>query len=258
MNKEELPQDWRWTKLRDVCEKPQYGYTASAEDKEVGPKFLRITDIQGGKVNWNSIPYCRCNDEVDRYLLKSGDILFARTGGTTGKSYLITEVPTKTIFASYLIRVRTGNDLIPEYLYLFLQSETYWKQVEINKRGGAQPNMNATLLSNIVLPLPSLPEQKRIASKLQELMQEVERARTACEKQLEAAKALPAAYLREVFESEEAKKWERKRLGKVAKYINGRAFKPEEWKQAGIPIIRIQNLNNPNAPYNYYDVEIEE
>jgi type I restriction enzyme S subunit len=77
------------------------------------------------------------------------------------------------------------------------------------------PSLKLSTISRIPVALPSLPEQKRIATKIQELMQEVERARTACEKQLEAAKALPAAYLRQVFESEEAKKWERKRLGEV-------------------------------------------
>jgi len=112
-----LPEGWKWVRLGEVCEKPQYGYTASAEDKEVGPRLLRITDIQNREVNWDRVPYCRCATEIDKYLLKSSDILIARTGGTTGKSYLITEVPTKTIFASYLIRVRTGHYLIPEYLY---------------------------------------------------------------------------------------------------------------------------------------------
>ncbi|MCM8802170.1 MAG: restriction endonuclease subunit S, partial [Candidatus Omnitrophica bacterium] len=68
---------------------------------------------------------------------------------------------------------------------------------------------------------PPLPEQRRIATKLTEIMAEIEKARTACEKQLFAAKALPSAYLREVFESEEAKKWERKKLGEVCEKIIG-------------------------------------
>jgi len=226
-NNSGLPNGWRWVKLGEVCEKPEYGYTTSAEGREIGPKFLRISDIQEGKVRWESVPYCRC-EEVDKYSLKLGDILFARTGGTTGKSYLIEEIPYKAIFASYLIRVRAKSDLLPDYLYSFLQSDKYWEQVEIQKRGGAQPNMNATLLSNIILPLPPFQEQKRIAQRIQVLMQEVERARTACEKQLDAAKTLPAAYLREVFENEEAKKWERKKLGEVCQ-INPR--RPQNFRR---------------------------
>ena len=197
-----LPKDWKFVRLGEVCKKPEYGYTASAEYKEVGPRLLRITDIQNGKVDWGKVPYCKCINEFNKYLLKSGDILFARTGGTTGKSYIIYETPKNTIFASYLIRVRTGNYLIPEYLYQFLQSEIYWNQVNNNKRGGAQPNMNASLLSNIILPLPPISEQKYIIAKIKELIQEVERARTACEKQLENINALPQAILRKAFKGE--------------------------------------------------------
>jgi type I restriction enzyme S subunit len=210
-----LPQGWRWVRLRDVCEKPQYGYTASAESAKVGPKFLRITDIQNGEVHWELVPYCRCGSEAATCILKPGDILFARTGGTTGKSFLVKEVPSEAIFASYLIRVRTKDNLMPKYLYLFLQSNMYWGQVITSKRGGAQPNMNATLLGDVLFPFPPLPEQKRIVARIQDSMKEVEHARNACEAQLEAIKALPPAYMRQVLESEEAKRWERRKLGEV-------------------------------------------
>jgi type I restriction enzyme S subunit len=228
-----LPQGWRWVRLGDVSERPQYGYTASAESAKVGPKFLRISDIQNGEVDWERVPYCRCGAEATACALKPGDILFARTGGTTGKSYLVKEVPAEAIFASYLIRVRTRNDLIPEYLYLFLQSDMYWNQVMISKRGGAQPNMNATLLSNVLFPFPPLPEQKRIAAKIQEMMGEVERARLACERRLEAATALPQAYLRQVFEGEETKKWEKRRLGEVCEIIMGQSPPGDTYNRTG-------------------------
>lgn len=226
----------------DVCEKPQYGYTASAESAKVGPKFLRITDIQNGKVDWERVPYCRCGAEAAACTLKPGDILFARTGGTTGKSYLVKEAPAEAIFASYLIRVRTRNDLIPEYLYLFLQSDMYWSQVITSKRGGAQPNMNATLLRDVIFPLPPLPEQRRIVAKIEELIAEVERARNACQAQLEAAKALPQAYLHQVFESEETKRWERKRLGELFDVQQGVAMSPER-REGRTPYPFLRTLN---------------
>ena len=176
-------------------------------------------------------------------------------GAGVGKSNL---APSEQVaIGRQLMAIRPKPELIDQ-IFLYHVVITQFSKLQADALGSTVPGLGRGNIESLEIPLPPLPEQKRIAKKLQELMQEVERARTACETQLEAAKALPAAYLREVFESEEAKKWERKRLGKVAKYINGRAFKPEEWKQAGIPIIRIQNLNNPNAPYNYYDVEIEE
>jgi type I restriction enzyme S subunit len=240
----EIPGNWRWVRLRDVCEKPQYGYTASAETAAVGPKFLRITDIQNGEVHWERVPYCRCGAEAAACVLKGGDILFARTGGTTGKSFLVKEVPSEAIFASYLIRVRTKDDLMPEYLSLFLQSDMYWRQVITSKRGGAQPNMNATLLGDVLLPFPPLPAQKHIVAKIQESMKDVEHARLACEAQLETARALPQAYLRLVFESEETKRWERRRLGEVCNAGSGVWGDPVDNSPNCFPILRSNNIQN--------------
>ena len=87
-----------------------YGVTASASRDVVGPKFLRITDIQEGAVDWNLVPYCICSRrEEEASRLSVGDILFARTGATTGKSFLIRTDPGNAVFASYLIRVAPNS-----------------------------------------------------------------------------------------------------------------------------------------------------
>ena len=82
----EIPGDWKLETLDKICEKPQYGYTQSATEKPIGPRFLRITDIQDGGVNWQLVPFCECPDGiVHNFLLQPNDILFARTGATTGR-----------------------------------------------------------------------------------------------------------------------------------------------------------------------------
>lgn len=192
-----------WTRLGEVCEQPQYGYTAPATQRDTGTKYLRITDIQDSHVNWDSVPHCEISaHETEKYLLTHGDIVFARTGATTGKSFLIEDAP-RAVFASYLIRVRPLADaLLPEYLYAFLQSPGYWAQVEAGKRGGAQPNMNASLLAKVLLPVPSLSDQQHIATHLSNLMPDIARARAAAQAQLDAINALPAVYLRRAFNGE--------------------------------------------------------
>ncbi len=139
--------------LSELAEHPQYGFTASASFENVGPKFVRITDLQDGKIEWDNVPYCKC-DEPENYLLEEDDILFARTGATTGKTHLV-ENPPHAVFASYLIRVRAKNDVIPEYLYAFFQSDFYWSQVISEKEGSAQPNVNGQKLMGVRLPLVS-------------------------------------------------------------------------------------------------------
>src|SRR5437763_16361711 len=105
-----LPPDWETGVLADYIEPPEYGYTDSATSERRGPLFLRITDIQDGNVNWDTVPYCSCPPDVlANKRLISGDILVARIGGTTGKSLLIESCPDAAVFASYLIRLRASS-----------------------------------------------------------------------------------------------------------------------------------------------------
>ncbi len=148
--------------LGELLDSTQYGYTASASENGTH-KFLRITDIQGGKVDWNTVPYCDCERE-EKYLVKRGDILIARTGGTTGKSFIINEeAPSNAVFASYLIKLRTNeNTLLPEYLNLFLNSYLYWSQIAEMKSGSAQPNVNANKLKTLKIPICNIEIQKAL------------------------------------------------------------------------------------------------
>ncbi|RME21342.1 MAG: hypothetical protein D6798_18385 [Deltaproteobacteria bacterium] len=153
--------------LGNIAEQIDYGLTASARD-DVGPKFLRITDLQDGRVDWSSVPGCNATGDVERYTLGVGDIVVARTGATTGKSYLIRDCPDGAVFASYLIRVRPGPQAHPPYLAKFFASAAYWRHITASSNGSAQPGVNASKLRELPVPLPPLPEQRRIAAILDE------------------------------------------------------------------------------------------
>ena len=99
-------------------------------------------------------------------MLKDGDILFARTGATVGKSYLVTNLQENAIYASYLIRVQTYNQVLPEFVKYFFESGYYWSQILCNSVGIGQPNVNGTILANLMLPIPPIKEQKRIVKEL--------------------------------------------------------------------------------------------
>jgi len=164
---QKLSSDWKRVRVKDVANSIQYGHTASAIERQDGPRFLRITDIQDGRVDWSLVPSCRIpKEDVPKYLLTKGDIVFARTGATTGKSYLIDDCPS-AVFASYLIRVRVSRDVDPKYLAAFFQSPDYWHQIETGKRGIGQPNVNGKVLGDIELPLPPLDDQYRIVAEIE-------------------------------------------------------------------------------------------
>lgn len=148
------------TTLQNYLISTQYGYTASALEKGKH-KIVRITDINNGTVEWENVPFCDCDSE-EKYLLKENDILIARTGGTTGKSFLVKDVPDNAVFASYLIRLRLKDDVEFEFINKFLNSYVFWSQIVEMKSGSAMPNVNAEKLKTLRIPKCDNKIQKEI------------------------------------------------------------------------------------------------
>ena len=165
----DIPDNWAWVRWGNLSFSIQYGYNAPA--KESGRiKMVRISDIHNNEVDWEHVPFCDINEtDIKTYLLKENDILFARTGGTVGKSYLVTCVPEEAIYAGYLIRTQYSAQLSAQYLKYFMESSLYWMQLKDGTIATAQPNCNGQTLSKMILPLPPLAEQKRIVAKINEI-----------------------------------------------------------------------------------------
>ena len=165
----DVPNGWEWERWGNISQSIQYGYNAPALEHGV-IKMVRISDIQENCVLWDNVPYCQIEEnDIDTYLLKVNDILFARTGGTVGKSFLVEEVPEKAIYAGYLIRTRYSSLLNPRYMKSFMESQLYWEQLKNGTIATAQPNCNGKTLAKMLLPIPPTKEQDRIVEKLTQL-----------------------------------------------------------------------------------------
>ena len=166
----EIPENWVWARWGELSDSIQYGYNAPAlQSGRI--KMVRISDIHDNKIEWSKVPYCQIKEsEIPTYLLQKNDILFARTGGTVGKSYLVGDISTEAVYAGYLIRTRYNSELLsPQYLKFFMESSFYWEQLREGTIATAQPNCNGKTLGKMLLPLPPLAEQKRIVAKLEQL-----------------------------------------------------------------------------------------
>ena len=166
----EIPESWVWARWGELSDSIQYGYNAPAlQSGRI--KMVRISDIHDNKIEWSKVPYCQIKEsEIPTYLLQKNDILFARTGGTVGKSYLVSDISTEAVYAGYLIRTRYNSELLcPQYLKFFMESSFYWEQLREGTIATAQPNCNGKTLGKMLLPLPPLAEQKRIVAKLEQL-----------------------------------------------------------------------------------------
>lgn len=270
--------EYPFVTLSELAENPQYGFTASASLEEIGVKFVRITDLKDGGISWDTVPYCKC-DEPGKYLIYPNDILFARTGATTGKTHLVKEAP-HAVFASYLIRIRPKLLVEPEYLYSFFQSDAYWTQILEEKEGSAQPNVNGQKLMNILVPmldskiqvaiskflevvrnrqdgsfeeLPELPppleEQRRIVARVEELVGKIEEVRSLRQKALEETEIVLKSVLNLAFERNFNKQgWELIPLRQAAEVARGKfTHRPRNEPRfygGNIPFIQIGDISN--------------
>ncbi len=169
----EIPKTWKWSRWGNISLFIQYGYNAPA--KNTGAvKMVRITDIQNDKIDWATVPFCSIPDsDIDKYILKKNDILFARTGATVGKSYLVKDIPEKSIFSGYLIRTQYSNLLCSDYIKYFMGSDLYWQQLKNGTTITTQPNCNGQTLSKMIIPLPPLAEQYHIVEAIKKSLEEL-------------------------------------------------------------------------------------
>ncbi|MFV1951558.1 MAG: restriction endonuclease subunit S [Nitrospinota bacterium] len=222
----ELPDGWRWVRLGEVCEinprRPK-NFTRSPDAPTTFIPMASVDKKTGAIVRPEVVPYSKVTKGYTYF--KENDVLFAKITPCmqNGKHVIARNLIDGIGFGTTEFHVlRSNSEILPEWIHCFIRQSYFLKEAIAYFTGAVgQQRVPDSFLSNHIIPLPSIEEQRYIIAKLQELMQEAERARTACEKQHESVKVLPSAYLREVFESEEAKKWERKRLGEVCEKIIG-------------------------------------
>ena len=154
-------------------EKLSYGSGASAVEYDGQTRYIRITDINDlGDLNED----VKSPSEIDdKYLLKEGDILFARSGATVGKTYCHNEKNGRCIYAGYLIKMRPNTStVLPKYIFYYTKSEYYKAFIRNAQNAVAQPNINAKQYGALIIPIPPLPLQQAFAEKVEAIERQKE------------------------------------------------------------------------------------
>ena len=156
---------WAETTLKKVAEKISYGYTASATEQNTGVKFLRITDIASGPIDWDTVPYCEISEtDIEKCGLSEGEIVIARTGATVGYAKQIRRNPPHSVFASYLVRVRLKDNVCKRFVGILTESDNYKYYINTIAGGSAQPNANAQDLCSYPFYLPPIHVQQKLVA----------------------------------------------------------------------------------------------
>ena len=291
----ELPKGWVWTTLPELCVLPITDgthQTPTYTDKANGIPFLSSKDVTSQKIDWTNIKYI--TKDLHEILYKriapqKNDILLAKNG-TTGVAAIVEDERVFDIYVTLAV-IRPSNFIDPKFLLYIINSVFCKKQFNDHLTGIGLPNLHLTDIKKTIIPVPPYKEQVKIVDTINRLFKRidvVDKGRLNTNELISQTKAKildlaihgklvpqdptdePASkLLKRINPKAEITSdnghyqklpegWAILKVGNVAEYINGRAFKPEEWEQAGLPIIRIQNLNDPNAYYNRTKNEYEE
>jgi type I restriction enzyme, S subunit len=212
-----IPEDWEVVRLGGCLSGfPSYGINAPATAFDMSlPAYIRITDItDDGRFSYRDRKSVN-HPNAFFYELQDGDLVFARTGASTGKSYLYKPQDGKLVYAGFLIRITPSKSkLLPQYVAQFAQSSSYWQWVDANSMRSGQPGINGRQYADMPIPLPPPPEQTAIA----EALGDVDEWIAALEKLIEKKRMVKQGAMQELLTGKRrlpgfSGEWEEKRLG---------------------------------------------
>ena len=204
------PKGWEVKKLGDIVQDVRYGITRTVNKKEQGVPVLRVTDINNnGSINSNRILNADLTEEeIEKYRLKPGDILIARSGATAGKCGIYDGTPEIAAFASYIIKITLDKSIVlPKFLHTFLNLGEGKRELLSGKGGSAQPNINSKSIKSIIIPLPPLDLQQEFA----EIVSKLEAKRKKMEEAEEKLEMLYQILLRQAFTGKLTEEWRMRR-----------------------------------------------
>lgn len=273
-----LPEEWNVVRLGSVALLRQGRTPRRAQyDDKRGQRIIKVKDFEDGGNASVTPTGDRSFVTVDigaSYRLRAGDVLILNSGHSSAvvgqKVGIVPRELDASFFVAELTAIRSVDQLSdPYFLFACLMLPALREVIRGLVKGG---HLYINQLKSMPIPLPPLPEQRAIAH----VLRIVQQAKEATERVIEATRELKKSLMRHLFtygpvpvgEAERIplkqtdlgsvpEHWRVVRLGDLADLVNGRAFKASEWKRHGLPIIRIQNLNDPTAPFNYFDGPVD-
>ena len=291
----EVPEGWEWCKLIDVCHIfGRIGFRGYTKDDLVsndGAITLSPSNIIDGQMNYDNCTYISWDkyEESPEIQIANGDILLVKTGSSFGKCAYVYNLPQKaTINPQFVVLKHILCS--PRFLTYILQSGYARMNYDEFVLGTAIPTFTQVVLGDMYIPLPSIQEQERIVAAIEHwsaLIDTLETAKEDLQASIAQAKSKildlaihgklvpqdpndePAIELLKRINPKFTpcdnghyenvpEGWCTIYVGDLAEYTNGKAFKPSDWERNGLPIIRIQNLNDENCQYNYTSITHEE
>ncbi|EHN2736866.1 restriction endonuclease subunit S [Listeria monocytogenes] len=243
--------DWEQRKLGEIANSFEYGLNASSKTYDGENKYIRITDIDESSHVFNQDNLTSPDislDNLNHYLLEEGDILLARTGASTGKSYCYNKIDGKVFFAGFLIRAKIKHEYNVSFIFQSTLTERYNNFIQVTSQRSGQPGINAQEYARFALYIPKLKEQQKIG----DFFKQLDNTITLHQRKLEKIKALKTAYLSEMIPAEGETKpkrrfagftddWEQRKFSQVADIFDGTHQTPK-YTDFGVKFVSVENI----------------
>lgn len=217
--------DWEQRKLGDVCGSFEYGLNAAAKEYDGVNKYIRITDIDDETRSFKkddlTTPDCDLSN-AENYKLNNGDLVFARTGASVGKTYIYRGMDGAVYFAGFLIRAKVKDSDCPDFVFYSTLTNRYAEFIRVTSQRSGQPGVNAQEYASFDIKLPRIEEQEKIGAYLRNLDTII----TLHQRKLDKLLNIKKSMLDKMFPKNCSKKpeirfkgftddWEQRKLGKL-------------------------------------------
>lgn len=212
-----------------------------SEWSKTGIPIIRIQNLNNDNASFNYFD----GEISESHLVQKGDLLVSWSASLDAFIWK----KDNAALNQHIFKVVEDQKVV-DRTYLYYALREVMQEIRDQTHGATMKHINKAEFEAVEIPLPSLPEQKRITAILSEQLTAVEKARKASEARLEAARALPAAYLREVFESEDSRRWQEVTIGEIALEVQNGIYKSSEFYGEGKPFLRMYNVENTSWHIN--------
>lgn len=260
--------EWEERKLGEIVDSFEYGLNAPATEYDGKNKYIRITDIDDKTHHFLLKNLSSPNVDVNfakNYRLKEGDILFARTGASVGKSYIYRQSDGLVYYAGFLIRAHVKKNYDSDFVYQNTLTSNYSKYISITSQRSGQPGVNAQEYSEYRFMVPSLLEQKKISRLIMELDQlifnslnKLTKLQSFKKSMLEKMFPRPGEKVPEVRFRGFTGDWEEGILGEMASFSKGSGYSKSDLQKKGTPVILYGRLyTNYETLISHIDTFVE-
>lgn len=252
---------WTYRKLRDVVSFVNDGdWIESRHQSQSGIRLIQTGNIGDGVfkakddkphyISEETFSQLGCTEVIE------GDCLVSRLPDPVGRACIVPNIGGKMITAVDCTILRFKPSMLPSFFVYYSRSKHYHREIVNNTTGTTRKRISRKNLESVSVPFPPLCEQERVVAEL-DLLSGVLNKQMSLLKELDI---LANSVFYDMFGNpvENERGWNSELLGALTTLYNGRAFKPTDWSDSGLPIVRIQNLNNPQAVFNCYNGFVEE